>query len=174
MTHDRRWPSAWLAATGLVLTAPRSAQETRSPPSAVTTVPAAAAPANDEPPPVPPYWIYARVFVGTREMWAGYLAITDFGHAYVRTHVQDMDAACPRGNDRFKERRHAIDLTIRPGQRELPYLHSVEAKWTYPAEPCSEEGSRATGLRVEVELAERQTRTIEGERGLRVELTRMP
>ncbi|WP_285709192.1 hypothetical protein [Erythrobacter oryzae] len=174
MTHDRRWLSAWLAAACLALTTPLAAQETRSPPAAVMTVPPGAELATEEPPPVPPYTIHARVFVGAREMWAGYLAMTDFGHAYVRTHVQDMDAACPRDNDRFKERRHTIDLTIRPGQRERPYLYSVEANWTYPAEPCAEEGTRATGMRVEVELAEKQTRVIEGERGLRVELTRFP
>jgi|JI8StandDraft_2_1071088.scaffolds.fasta_scaffold12487_2 hypothetical protein len=174
MTHDRRWLAAWLAVPCLGLTAPLVAQETRSPPAAVMTVPGGAELANEEPPPVPPYSIHARVLVGAREMWAGYLAMTDFGHAYVRTHVQDMDAGCPRDDDRFEVRRHSIDLTIRPGQRERPYLYSIEANWTYPAERCSDEGTRTTGMRVEVELAEKQTRVIEGERGLRVELTRLP
>lgn len=174
MTHDRSWLSAWLAAPCLVLTAPVGAQETRSPPAAVMTLPDRADAVDEEPPAVPPYRLRARVTVGDRELWAGYLTMTEYGLAEVRTYIQDMDVRCPRETRGFEVRRHTIDLSIRPGQRRSPYLHTVEANWTSPAEPCSDEGMRATGVRVEVELAENQTRVIEGERGLRVELTRLP
>lgn len=131
-------------------------------------------PADDEPPPVPPYRLHARILVGEREMWAGNLAMTNYGRAYVRSFIQDMDANCPLKNHRFQVREHTIDLSVAPGSREGPYLYSVEANWTSPAEACSDKGARATGVRVEIDLSENQSRVIEGERGLRVEVTRLP
>lgn len=129
--------------------------------------------ADDTPKPVPPYRLRARVLVGEREMWAGDLAMTHYGRANVRTYVQDMDANCALKNNRFEVRRHTIDLLVAPGNREGPYRYKVEANWTAPAEACSDNGMRGTGLRVEIELAEKQTYVIEGERGLRVELARL-
>ncbi|WP_143738198.1 hypothetical protein [Erythrobacter donghaensis] len=130
--------------------------------------------AEDTPKPVAPYRLRARVLAGERELWAGDLAMTHYGRANVRTYVQDMDANCPLKNDRFAVRRHTIDLSVAPGNREGPYRYKVEANWTAPAEACSDDGMRGTGVRVEVELAEKQTYVIEGERGLRVELVRLP
>lgn len=137
------------------------------------TLPSGEDAADDEPPPVPPYLLHVRVLVGERELWAGYLAMTNYGRANVRTYVQDMDANCPLKNDRFALRRHTIDLSIGPGNKEGPFLYSVEATWTAPVEACSDEGTRATGVQVEIELAENQSRVIEGERGLRVQVTRL-
>jgi hypothetical protein len=168
------WLNASFAALCLVIAGTASGQETLSPPSAAMTTSSGEEFADDEPPPLPPYRLRARVLVGEREMWAGYLAMTNYGRANVRTYVQDMDANCPLKNDRFAQRRHTIDLLIEPGRREGPFLYSVEANWTSPAADCSDEGTRATGVRVEVELAANQTRVIEGERGLRVEVTRLP
>jgi hypothetical protein len=166
------WLAACCAVSGVALAGAASAQEMLPPP--MVAMPDEVASADDEPPPVPPYRLHAKVFGGERELWAGYLAMTNYGYAEVRSFVTDMDATCPLPNDRFVARRHMIDLAIRPGQRENPYLYEVEATWTAPVEACADEGMRATGVRVEVELAEKQARVIEGERGLRVELTRLP
>ncbi|MGB3472988.1 MAG: hypothetical protein WBA51_19400 [Erythrobacter sp.] len=53
-------------------------------------------------------------------------------------------------------------------------LYTVDVSWTRPSEDCSQQGSRATGFDVQVELIDNETRVIEGDGGLRVELTRQP
>ncbi len=122
----------------------------------------------------PTYWLYARVLGGTRELWAGYLAMTPYGRASVHTDVQEMDSNCPVRNNRFAPRRNTVDLRIRPGRRDNEALYGVEVSWTRPAEPCSERGTRAAGFDIEVDLVDNETRVIEGEGGLRLELTRTP
>lgn len=121
-----------------------------------------------------PYTISARVVGGDRELWVGRFAMTPYGNASARLDVQDMDSNCPVRNDRFARRSNSVKLAVRPGRGSGVNLYTVDVSWTRPSEDCSQQGSRATGFDVQVELIDNETRVIEGDGGLRVELTRQP
>lgn len=172
-THVCQRITAPLVALCFEIAAPLSAQDAIP----MQSAPSVSTAADEEPissEPNPEYWLYARVFGGKRELWAGYLAMTPYGRASVHTDVQEMDANCPVRNNRFAPKRNTVELRIRPGRREGEALYGVEVSWTRPAEPCSDRGTRAAGFDIEVELVDKETRVIEGEGGLRLELTRNP
>jgi hypothetical protein len=166
--------TAFLAAPAFALAAPVGAQETMPDYPVITAAVQKDASADTPPMANPRYWLYARVLVGQRELWAGNLAMTPYGRASVHTDITEMDATCPLKNDRFAPRRDTIELAIGRASREGDRLYAVDVRWTHPVTACAQEGTRAIGFKVEVELVGQETRVIEGERGLRVELTRQP
>ncbi|MEP0391324.1 MAG: hypothetical protein ABJ205_13895 [Erythrobacter sp.] len=119
-----------------------------------------------------PFTISVRIMGQDRELWAGDLTMSVYNRAQVRLDINDSDIQCPLEDSRFALRRNAIEFQVRPGYGRANSKYTIETNWTRPTGSCSEQGSRVTGFEVQVELEEGKPRVIEGDGGLRVEITR--
>lgn len=119
-----------------------------------------------------PYVIFARIIGTEGELWSGNLSMGGTHRAWVKTEIQDVDSKCPAENQRYPTQFHSVQLQVWPnlGRDRLEYR--VKANLLRPTESCSENGSKSLGFEVKTELNAGETRVIEGEGGLRVELTR--
>lgn len=158
------------AASCFALVTPAAAQDVGPPPPPIS-IPADSRVAEAQRQ-AEPFTISVRIMGQDRELWAGDLAMSGSNRAQVRLDVQDVDIKCPLENARFASRRNAIELQVRRGYGRDNARYTVEANWTRPTSSCAEQGSRATGFEVQVELEEGTPRVIEADGGLRVELTR--
>lgn len=161
---------ALLVASYFTLATPVAAQDP-SPPPPVLEIPADAR-TDEAEKSAEPFTISVIIMGQGRELWAGDLAMSGSSRAQVRIDVQDSEIGCPLGNDRFADRRNAVEFQVRRGYGRNNSRYTVETNWTRPTASCAEQGSLATGFEVQVELDDGETRIIEGDGGLRVELTR--
>lgn len=166
----RKYASAFVGACCFTLAAPVAAQDPISPPRALVIADEAAVVEAQQR--AEPFTMSVRILGQNRELWAGDLAMSASNRAQVRIDVQDSDIGCPVENDRFADRRNAVEFQVRRGYGRNSARYTVETNWTRPTASCAEQGSLATGFEVQVELDKGETRVIEGDGGLRVELTR--
>ncbi|MDJ0978019.1 MAG: hypothetical protein QNI87_05745 [Erythrobacter sp.] len=117
--------------------------------------------------------VFVRVFGGSAELWSGELSIANYRGASVRINVDDIDPRCPIDPRNYAMRRNGVEFRINPvRQQQRSDRYKVDVTWTRPSNTCAEMGSRATGFDLQVELPANETKTLEGDGGLRVELTR--
>ncbi|MEE4288719.1 MAG: hypothetical protein V2J14_05065 [Erythrobacter sp.] len=163
---------------GAALAAPLAAQDIPPPVPAIRTadqIPGPAptsrsAAAKDAP---SPQQIDVRVLGAGGELWAGTLSVAEYGGARVNLDVQDFDPRCYVAERRYPQRRNAVQMRLNPVNRQVQ-TYRLEVTWSRPSQDCSEQGSRSSGFELQVELPSGEMRTLEGDGGLRVELTRRP
>jgi hypothetical protein len=180
MPHRRfitRAAALALAAGSLSLASAASAQP----------VPARPVMAEDPPPPVmvareaptirapqPPFTVAVRIMGGASVLWAGDVALDNIQGAQMNMSLQQADALCPSDAERRIGRRQTgLNFSLRPSYRRTGNEPlTVTVTWTRASADCALPGTRTIGIDTEVTLDPGTTRVVEGDSGLRIELTR--
>lgn len=121
----------------------------------------------------PPATFFVRVTGAGSEIWSGEMSIENNQGADLRMTLQQGDAVCgSRPEARYTRRQTGLTLSIRNAGRGAGDPFSISADWTRPSTDCDLPGTRATGIETVATIAPGTTRVIEGDGGLRIELTR--
>jgi len=124
---------------------------------------------------VPPADVFVRITAGGRELWSGDLRVEAQRGAQFNMTLQQGDAVCADQSERqiYARRQTGLNFTLRQayGRSEGQPL-SLTASWTRPSADCALPGTRTVGIDTAIVLAPGQSRAIEGDGGLRIELTR--
>lgn len=114
-----------------------------------------------------------RVTGAGREIWSGEMNIDNNQGADLRMTLQQGDAVCGnRPEARYVRRQTGLTFSIRNVGRGADDAFSISAEWTRPSTDCDLPGTRATGVETVATIAPGTTRVIEGDGGLKIELTR--
>ncbi|WP_143738199.1 hypothetical protein [Erythrobacter donghaensis] len=115
-----------------------------------------------------------KVTGGDRLLWAGDLYLSEYEGARFETDLQDINPACSYEERRKVSRNSALVLTLKSFDTTDSYSFWLRTYWEHRLPQCGEVRSAIAWLSVPVEIAEGETRTLEGDSGLRVQLTRRP
>lgn len=111
-----------------------------------------------------------RVFGGSEELWSRPLVLRGYSGAQVTLEVSEA-SACPRDVDGgYSSQRTGLRLQL--SQRGPADRFQVNASWTRRSTDCAAPGTLTTGLDIGIELTPGQTRTVTGDGGLRVVISR--
>lgn len=162
-------PSGALAQTMESPDLPARAVEVRRTPPPPIEMPAA----RTEREMPPPATFFVRVTGAGKEIWSGELSIENNQGADLRMTLQQGDAVCgSRPEARYTRRQTGLTLSIRNAGRGAGDPFSVSAEWTRPSIDCTLPGTRTTGIETAVTITPGATQVIEGDGGLKIELTR--
>lgn len=106
-------------------------------------------------------------------LWAGDLVLAEYNGARIESDIQDTDPACPPEQREIATRRSAIIAEVVPIDLVEGYEFKVYAHWSRRHAGCTAPGQKMTRIDVRVQLAPGETRVIEGDGGLVVEVTRL-
>ena len=109
-----------------------------------------------------------------RLLWSGDLALAEYNGARIETDIQDTDLACPADERAVATRRSAIIAKVVPIDLVEGYEFKVYAHWARRHEACAAPGQKVSRVDVRVTLAPGETRVVDGDGGLVVEVTRLP
>lgn len=115
-----------------------------------------------------------KVTGGDRLLWGGELYLSEYEGARFETDLQDVNPECSYEERRKVSRNSALVLTLTSGDHVDGYGFWLRTYWEHRLPQCGELRSAIAWISVPVQLAEGETKTIEGDSGLRVQLTRRP
>ena len=115
-----------------------------------------------------------KVTGGDRLLWAGELYLSEYEGARFETDLQDINPACGYEERRKVSRNSALVLTLKTSDHVDGYRFWLRTYWEHRLPQCGELRSAIAWISVPVDIAEGDTRTINGDSGLSVELTRRP
>ncbi len=123
--------------------------------------------------PRPPAALRVRISGDGKELWSGELLVDPSQGAELNNTLQQADSNCAPGIERgYLRRQTRLGLSLRKtGSRDGEFF-SVFANWTRQSSDCALPGTRTVGVETTVEIAPGTSRVIEGDGGLRIELTR--
>ena len=116
--------------------------------------------------------VFVRVLGGDKTLWSGDLSMANYRGANVTLNVQDVDPRCPIEDRNYAMRRNGVQLRVNPIRQQFSDRYRINVTWTRPSKDCAEQGSRSIGFELQVDLAAGETKTLEGDGGLSVEVTR--
>jgi hypothetical protein len=115
-----------------------------------------------------------KVTGGERLIWAGELYLSEYEGARIETDLRDINPACSYEERRKVSRNSALVLTLTSVDYVQGYGFWLRTYWEHRLPQCGELRSAIAFINVPVQLAEGESETVEGDSGLRVQLTRLP
>lgn len=109
-----------------------------------------------------------------RLLWSGDLVLAEYNGARIESDIQDTDLACPPEKRAVATRRSVIIAKVVPVDLVEGYEFKVYAHWARRHEECAAPGQKVSRIDVRMALAPDETRVVQGDGGLRVEVTRLP
>jgi hypothetical protein len=109
-------------------------------------------------------------------LWQGTLRVAERGgeSSWSQTRSEPPRSACPSRSSYFwNGEREMLSLSLASASREMAATLVVQVRWARRGEGACD-GLRTVELRQTVEMTGRQTTTVSGDGGLRVELRRRP